>query len=74
MINDDIKRKKKLEKLLKITNIDDKKLNKLNYKEKQQYFRAKSQLCRVSFVSRDKDGKGITYRKPKEETKNEKRV
>lgn len=66
MINSDIKRKKKLEKLLEITNIDDKKLNKLNYKEKQEYFRAKSKLCRVSFVSRDKNGKGITYRKPKE--------
>ena len=36
MINNDIKRKKKLEKLLKITNIDDKKLDKLNYKEKQE--------------------------------------
>ena len=72
MINNDIKRKKKLEKLLKITNIDDKKVDKLNYKEKQQYFRAKSQLCHVSFVSRDKDGKGITYRKPKEVIQNEK--
>lgn len=71
MINSDIKRKKKLEKLLEITNIDDKKLNKLNYKEKQEYFRAKSKLCHVSFVSRDKNGKGITYRKPKE-VKNEK--
>lgn len=63
MINDAVKRQKKLEKLLKITNISEKKLDKLNWKEKQQYFRAKSKLCTISFVSRDKNGKGITYRK-----------
>lgn len=67
MLNKDAKRQKKLEKLLKITNIDDKYLNKLSYKEKQQYYKAKSQLCRVAFVSRDKDGKGITYVKPKKQ-------
>lgn len=66
MINDAIKRKKKLDKLLKKTNISDKELSKLDYKGKQQYFKAKSQLCKISFVSRDKNGKGITYRKPKE--------
>lgn len=66
MINDAIKRKKKLDKLLKITNISDKELSKLDYKGKQQYFKAKSQLCKISFVSRDKNGKGITYRKPRE--------
>ena len=64
MINKDTKKTKKL---LKITNIDDKDLNKLSYKEKQQYYKAKSQLCSVSFVSRDKDGKGITYVKPKKQ-------
>ena len=66
MINDAIKRKKKLEKLLKITNISDKELAKLDYKGKQQYFKAKSKLCTVVFTSRDKDGNGITYIKPKE--------
>ena len=66
MINSDIKRQKKIEKLLKITNISDKKLSKLDYRGKQQYFKAKSKLCTVVFTSRDKYGKGITYRKPKE--------
>lgn len=70
MINDAIKRQKKIEKLLKITNISDKELSKLDYKEKQQYYRAKSKLCTISFVSRDKNGKGITYRKTKEEVQN----
>lgn len=64
MINDAIKRQKKLDKLLKITNISDKELSKLDYKGKQQYFKAKSKLCSVVFTSRDKAGKGITYRKP----------
>lgn len=72
MINDAIKRQKKLEKLLKKTNISEHQLDKLNYKEKQQYFRAKSKLCTISFISRDKDGKGITYRKEKEKIQNEK--
>lgn len=70
MMNNDIKRQKKIEKLLKITNISDKELSKLDYKEKQQYYRAKSKLCTISFVSRDKNGKGITYRKTKEEVQN----
>ena len=46
------------------------KLEKLNYKEKQKYYRAKNKLCKVVFVSRNKRGKGLTYRKPKE-VKNE---
>ena len=66
MIYSDIKRQKKIEKLLKITNISDKELAKLDYKGKQQYFKAKNKLCTVVFASRDKDGNGITYRKPKE--------
>lgn len=66
MFDKDLRRKKKLEKLISITNIDDKQLAKLNYKEKQEYYKAKSKLCNISFVSRDKNGKGMTYRKPKE--------
>ena len=53
----------KLKELLKITNISDKKLEKLNFKEKQKYYKAKSKLCTIAFVSRDKSGKGITYRR-----------
>jgi hypothetical protein len=63
----------KLEKLLKIVSISDEELEKLNYKEKQTYYRAKNKLCKVVFVSRNKRGKGLTYRKPKE-VKNERIV
>lgn len=66
MLNKEERRKRKLEKMIKITNISDKDFEKLNYKEKQQYFRAKSKLCNVVFTSRDKNGKGMTYRKPKD--------
>lgn len=63
----------KLEKLLKIVSISDEELEKLNYKEKQTYYRTKNKLCKVVFVSRNKQGKGLTYRKPKE-VKNERIV
>lgn len=69
MINDAIKRDKKLKELIDITNISEKQLEKLNFKEKQKYFKAKSKLGTISFVSRDKNGKGITYRKPLVPTK-----
>lgn len=64
MINDAIKKDKKLQELLKITNISDKELANLNFREKQKYYKAKSKLCTVAFVSKDKNGKGVTYRKP----------
>ena len=63
MINNKYTKAKKLEQLLKITNISEEEIEKLDYKEKQKYYKAKSKLCRVSFVSRDKDGNGITYKK-----------
>lgn len=63
----------KLEKLLKIVSISDEELEKLTYKEKQKYYRAKNKLCKVVFVSRNKKGKGLTYRKP-EEVRNERIV
>jgi hypothetical protein len=66
MINDAIKRDKKLKELLEITNISDEEFEKLDFKGKQRYFKAKNKLCKISFTSRDKNGKGITYRKPKE--------
>ena len=50
---------KKLDELLKITNISEEELEKLDFKEKQK-------LAKVYFVSRNKEGKGLTYRKPKE--------
>lgn len=63
MKNNDIKKAKKLEELFKITNISEEEIEKLDYKEKQKYYKAKSKLCRISFVSRDKNGNGITYKK-----------
>lgn len=62
----DKNRKDRLEELLKIISISDEELEKLTYKEKQKYYRAKNKLCKVVFVSRNKKGKGLTYRKPKE--------
>lgn len=63
MINDKYTRAKKLEQLLKVTNISEEEIEKLDYKEKQKYYKAKNKLCRISFVSRDKNGNGITYKK-----------
>lgn len=42
MINDAIKREKKLQELLKITNISEEEVAKLEFKEKQKYFKVKS--------------------------------
>lgn len=52
------KRKDKLKELIAITSISEEKLEKLNFKEKQQYYKAKNKLC-VKFW----DGKAGTYRK-----------
>lgn len=57
--------KRKLVKLLEITNISANKVEKLNYKEKQKYFKAKSQLKKICFFSRDSNSQGITYKKKK---------
>lgn len=57
--------KRKLVKLLEITNISADKVEKLNYKEKQKYFKAKHQLKKICFFSRDSNGQGITYKKKK---------
>lgn len=67
MINDTFKRDKKIKELLKITNISTKEFEKLDYKGKQKYFKAKQKLCNVYFISRDKKGNGITYTKSKKE-------
>lgn len=71
MINDKIKRNKKLQELLEITNISDEDVEKLDFRGKQQYYKAKSQLCKIFFKSSDKNGKGKTYIKPKEVKKDE---
>lgn len=60
-------KRERLKELLDIVNISEKQFEKLDYKGKQRYFKAKSKLSKISFVSIDKNGKGITYVKPKEE-------
>ncbi len=67
MLDNNKNKKDRLEELLKIVSISDEELEKLTYKEKQKYYRAKNKLCKVVFVSRNKQGKGLTYRNPKEE-------
>lgn len=69
MNNEIIKKNNKLQKLLKIINISKEEVENLNFRDKQKYYYAKSKLCKVSFVSRDKNGKGITYRKLEEGNK-----
>lgn len=54
-------KKDKLKELHDIVNISDKQFEKLDYKGKQRYFNAKSKIAKVSFISRNKYGKGITY-------------
>lgn len=60
-------REEKLKELLDITSISDKKFEKLDYKGKQKYFKAKNKLATVFWSSKDKNGKGLTYRKGKYE-------
>lgn len=64
------KKTKKLKKLLNTINISEKKLSKLNYREKQEYYKAKSKLGTIVFASRDKNGNGLTFRKDKNEKRN----
>ena len=67
MENNQIKKQRKLDKLLEIVNVPEKEIRELNFKEKQEYYKAKCKLGKMSFISRDKKGKGITYVKPKTE-------
>ena len=64
-----IKKDDKLEELLKITNITEEEFEKLDFKGKQKYFKAKNRLCKIFFVSKNKEGKGITYRNPEKKRK-----
>lgn len=59
-------KKDKLKELQDIVNISEKQFEKLDFKGKQKYFKAKNKLANVFFVSRNKNGKGVTYIKPKE--------
>lgn len=63
-------KKDKLEELLEITNITEEEFDKLDFKGKQRYFKAKNKLCKIFFVSKNKEGKGVTYRNPERKRKN----
>lgn len=49
MISEEYLRNKKLQELEKIANVSEEELSKMNYKEKQQVYRAKSKLCKVFY-------------------------
>lgn len=53
-------KKNKLKELQDIVNISEEEYEKLDFKGKQRYFKAKSKLAKIVFVSKDKNGKGIT--------------
>ena len=57
------KQEQKLYELLKITNISKDQLEKLNFKEKQKYFKARNKLCKIFFISKNNQGIGLTYKK-----------
>jgi len=51
----------KLKELVELANMTEKQLEKADYKLKQAHYRAKSKLCKIFFVSQDKEGNGKTY-------------
>ena len=65
----DNKKGSELDRLLYIVETSEKHYDELDYKEKQQYFKAKNKLCRVFHRSKDNKGNGITYRKEKSDVK-----
>lgn len=63
MLDREKERQELLKKTLKLANTSDEELAKMSFREKQAVFKAKNSLIKIAFVSRDKNGKGITYRK-----------
>lgn len=63
MINEDIIRQEKLEDLLKIVDISEEEFDKLDFKGKQKYYKAKSKLGKYSHKSKDDKGNGIIFKK-----------
>lgn len=61
-----LKIKKKEEELIKLANMTEKEVENLDFKGKQKHYAAKCKLGKIVHISRNKDGKGITYRKIKE--------
>ena len=63
MFDKDKEKHEKLEAMIKLAETSDEELAKMNYKEKQQVFKAKNGLCRIVWKSGEKG----TYKKPKKE-------
>ena len=57
----------KVKEMIELANMSEEEVEKLDHKAKQKYYRAKSKLGTMIHKSRDKNGKGITYRKKKEQ-------
>lgn len=53
----------KLEHLIDLANKTDEEIEKMNYKEKQKVYKAKSSLGKIVFNSKDKNGNGKTYKR-----------
>lgn len=53
----------KLAHLVDLANKTDEEIEKMNYKEKQKVYKAKSSLGKIVFISKDKNGNGKTYKK-----------
>ena len=49
--------------ITQILNIKDEDLDKMNYKERQKYYKIRSKIAKIVHKSRDKKGKGITYKR-----------
>ncbi len=58
-----LEKSKKEKLIIKLASLDDSKIEKLTYKEKQKCFKAKSRVGRYVFISKNNGGKGVTYRK-----------
>ena len=58
-----MERKEKVDKLIELANKTDEEVEKMSFKEKQQYYKAKSKLGTIIFKSKDEDGNGRTYKK-----------
>ena len=56
-------KEEKKENLLKLAQMNDEEVEKLDYKGKQRHYAARAKLCKIVHISRNKKGKGITFKK-----------
>lgn len=60
-----LKHEEKINEMKELTKLNEEEISKLNYKEKQAYYRAKNKFGNIRFISKDNRGQGITYRNKK---------